>query len=313
MTKSLRIAFMGTPDFAVPALKNLLASGHKVVCVYSQPPRPKGRGHQVQESPVHRAAKEAGVEVRTPLNFKKDADVAAFMALELDVAIVAAYGLILPKSILDAPVHGCLNIHASLLPRWRGAAPIQRAILEGDPETGITIMQMEERLDTGPMIRKKAVPIRPATTAQSLHDILSALGASMVRDVVDELAAHGALSSTPQPADGSTYAKMLKKAEGRIDWMNEAAFIDRQIRALNPWPGTWCEDEKGRRLKILEAIPMPLRLDGETGQVLDTDGLIMCGDKKILKLETVQPENKKPMNVADAISGGYLKPGQVLR
>lgn len=303
---------MGTPDFSVPALKALIASRHKVVCVYSQPPRPKGRGQHVQESPVHEAAKAAGIEVRTPLNFKKDEDIAAFMALELDVAVVAAYGLILPKAILDAPVHGCLNIHASLLPRWRGAAPIHRAIQEGDSETGITIMQMDVGLDTGPMIKKKAVPIRPSTTAQSLHDMLSAVGSSMIVEVIDSLADNGMLDSVPQPEDGSTYAKMLKKEEGKIDWSKPASYIDCQIRAFNPWPGTWCETNKGRRLKIIEAVPMPFKSGEAPGTVIDEDGVIVCGDGATIKLETLQPESKNPMNVSDAFSGGYLKSGQLL-
>lgn len=309
MSKQLRIAFMGTPDFSVPALKALISSRHKIVCVYSQPPRPKGRGQHVQESPVHEAAKVAGIEVRTPLNFKKDEDIAAFMALELDVAVVAAYGLILPKSILDAPVHGCLNIHASLLPRWRGAAPIQRAILEGDTETGITIMQMDVGLDTGPMIKKKSVPIRPSTTAQSLHDMLSAVGSAMIVDVIDSLADNGKLDATAQPEEGFTYAKMLKKEEGKIDWSKPAAFIDRQVRAFNPWPGTWCEGEKGRRLKILEAIPMPFKSEEAAGTVIDEDGVVVCGDGATIKLEALQPESKNPMTIANAYSGGYLKPG----
>ena len=312
MTNPLRIAFMGTPDFSVPALKALIASRHKVVCVYSQPPRPKGRGQHVQESPVHEAAKAAGIEVRTPLNFKKDEDIAAFMALELDVAIVAAYGLILPKAILDAPLHGCLNIHASLLPRWRGAAPIQRAILEGDAETGITIMQMDVGLDTGPMIKKKSVQIRPSTTAQSLHDMLSAVGSAMIVDVVDTLADKGKLDAEAQPDEGSTYARMLKKEEGRIDWSKPAAFIDRQIRAFNPWPGTWCETDKGRRLKILEVVPMPFKSDAAAGTVIDEDGVIACGDGSTIKLEMLQPESKNPMTVANAFSGGYIKSGQRL-
>lgn len=312
MGKSLRIAFMGTPEFSVPALKALIASGHKVVCVYSQPPRPKGRGHQLQESPVHLAAKEAGIEIRTPINFKKDEDIAAFMALELDVAVVAAYGLILPKAILDAPVHGCLNIHASLLPRWRGAAPIQRAILEGDTETGITIMQMDVGLDTGPMIKKKAVAIRPSTTTPSLHDMLSAIGSSLIVETIGELANKGKLDSTPQPEDGSTYAKMLKKEEGRIDWSKPAIAIDRQIRALNPWPGTWCDLAGGKRLKILEAVVMPFTPHEIPGTVIDNDGVIVCGDKTSIKLETVQPENKKPMSISDAIRGGYVAVGSVL-
>ncbi|PZO80303.1 MAG: methionyl-tRNA formyltransferase [Micavibrio aeruginosavorus] len=306
MSRSLRIAFMGTPDFSVPALNNLIASRHKVVCVYSQPPRPKGRGQQVQESPVHKAALDAGIEVRTPLNFKKDEDIAAFMALELDVAVVAAYGLILPKPILDAPAHGCINIHASLLPRWRGAAPIHRAILAGDEESGITIMQMEEGLDTGPMISMKAVPIRPSTTAQGLHDMLSALGSRMIVDVMNDLADNGTLPMTVQPDEGFTYAKMLKKEEGRIDWTQEASAIDRQIRALNPWPGTWCDDAKGRRLKILDAVVMPFKSDEPAGTILDEDGVIVCGNRTTLKLETVQPESKSSMAVSSAYQGKYL-------
>jgi methionyl-tRNA formyltransferase len=308
MSKILRIAFMGTPDFSVPALKALIASKHKIVCVYSQPPRPKGRGQQVQPSPVHEAAKAAGIEVRTPLNFKKDADIAAFMALELDVAIVAAYGLILPKPILDAPVHGCLNIHASLLPRWRGAAPIQRAIMAGDTETGITIMQMDIGLDTGAMIRKKTVMIRKTTTSQSLHDILSAIGSSMIGDVLEELSIKGELKATPQPDEGFTYAKMLKKDEGRIDWNRTADEIDRQIRALNPWPGTWAEDSKGRRLKIIEALIYPETHADDAGSILD-DGIVVCGNGTTLKLQTVQPENKKPMTSGDAVRGGYITRG----
>ncbi len=312
MTTPLRIVFMGTPDFSVPALKNLIASPHKVICVYSQPPRPKGRGQQVQESPVHLAAKKAGIEVRTPVNFKKDEDIAAFMALEADIAVVAAYGLILPKTILDAPHHGCLNIHASLLPRWRGAAPIQRAILEGDDETGITIMQMDEGLDTGAMILKKAVPVRSTTTAQSLHDMLSALGSSMIVEVLDTLARDGKLIATPQPEDGSTYAKMLKKEEGRMDWNKDAVVLHRQIRALNPWPGTWVEGPDAKRLKILTASLSHDTTNEPAGTVLDDAGHIACGDGSVLKLDTVQPENKKPMSAGDAARGGYLVSGQIL-
>ena len=302
---------MGTPDFSVPALKALIASRHKVVCVYSQPPRPKGRGHVVQESPVHETAKAAGIEVRTPVNFKNDKDVAKFMALEADVAIVAAYGLILPKAILDAPVHGCLNIHASLLPRWRGAAPIHRAILAGDAQTGITIMQMAVGLDTGPMIKKKAVPIRPTTTTQSLHDMLSAIGASMIVDVVNELADKGRLEAEAQTEDGMTYAKMLKKDEGRVDWTKTAEDIDRQIRAMGNWPGTWTEDSKGRRLKILEAAILPETHANDAGTIFE-DAIIVCGDGTTLRLESVQPQNKNPMSGGDASRGGYLPVGSRL-
>lgn len=311
MTKPLRIAFMGTPDFSVPALRALMTSGHKIVCVYSQPPRPKGRGQQVQESPIHQAALDAGIEVRTPLNFKKDEDIAAFMALELDVAVVAAYGLILPKVILDAPAHGCINIHASLLPRWRGAAPIHRAILEGDAKTGITIMQMEEGLDTGPMISKKEVAIRETTTSQSLHDMLSAMGSTMIVDVIDRLGLDGKLEGEPQTEDGTTYAKMLKKEEGRIDWSKPASVLDRAVRALNPWPGTWADLEGGKRLKILEAHVSELA-DIATPGTVGEGGIIACGENTALRVTLVQPENKKPMDITAAYNGGYLKAGQKL-
>lgn len=260
---------------------------------------------------MHEAAKAAGIEVRTPLNFKKDEDIASFMALEADVAVVAAYGLILPKSILDTPVHGCLNIHASLLPRWRGAAPIHRAIMAGDAETGITIMQMDVGLDTGPMIRKKSVQIRPTTTTQSLHDMLSALGSSMIVDVVNELADKGALNGEAQTEDGMTYARMLKKDEGLVDWSASAEDIHRQIRAMGAWPGTWTHDVKGRRLKLLEASILPETHANDAGSVLD-DALVVCGGGTTLKLQTVQPENKKPMTAADALHGGYLVAGTKL-
>lgn len=312
MPGALRIVFMGTPDFAVPALRTLISSDHDVVCVYSQPPRAKGRGQQVALSPVHQAAQDTGIAVRTPVNFKKDEDIAAFMALEPDVCVVAAYGLILPKAILDAPRYGCLNIHASLLPRWRGAAPIQRAILAGDSETGITIMQMDEGLDTGAMIARQAVPIRPATTTKSLHDMLAALGAKMAGDVIARLAQDGRLDATPQPADGMTYAKMLKKEEGRIDWQEDASQIHRRLRALNPWPGTWFSAD-GKRLKLLDAVPMAMSSTQPPGTVLDADCVVSCGGGTTLKLEIVQPENRKPIAVSDAMHGGYLAAGQILQ
>jgi methionyl-tRNA formyltransferase len=262
----------------------------------------------VQESPVHQCATQNGIEVRTPVNFKRDEDIAAFMALELDVAVVAAYGLILPKVILDAPKYGCLNIHASLLPRWRGAAPIHRAIMEGDSETGITIMQMDEGLDTGPMIARRAVAIRDTTTAQSLHDMLSAVGSAMIEDVLDRLAEEGHLEAALQPEEGVTYAKMLKKEEGHIDWNKPAAVIDRQIRALNPWPGTWTQTDGGKRLKILEAHVSELADMAEPGMVSDR-GIIACGGHTALRVTSVQPENKKPMDITAAYNGGYLKSG----
>ena len=233
-TKKLRIIFMGTPDFSVPALERLIAGPHEVVCVYSQPPRPKGRGQQVQFTPVHQCALDHGIEVRNPTSFKKDVEArAAFDHLDADVAVVAAYGLILPQEVLDMPRHGCINIHASLLPRWRGAAPIQYAIWKGDEKSGVTIMQMEAGLDTGPMIEEKAVAIHGYTTAQSLHDELSALGGVMIAQAMDDLANDGKLDNIAQDDALSNYASMLKKTDGIVDWAQSAIEIDRQIRALN--------------------------------------------------------------------------------
>jgi methionyl-tRNA formyltransferase len=302
---------MGTPDFSVPALRRLIDSGHDVVAVYSQPPRPKGRGQQVQPSPVHLAAEEAGIPVRTPKNFKDQKDVAEFAALNADVAVVVAYGLILPKSILSAPRYGCLNIHASLLPRWRGAAPIHRAVLAGDEETGVTIMQMDEGLDTGAMILTRTLPITKATTSAMLHDGLSALGAEMISDVLDMLNTSGTLAATPQPEDGVTYASKLDKEEGKIDWRESAAAIDRRVRAFTPWPGTWTHVGDGTRLKVLGTKLSEQRKIAAAGTILDK-GLVACGDGSVLALTLVQPEGKKPMDVIAAINGGYLKAGSVL-
>ena len=304
---------MGTPDFSVPALRNLATNRRiEVVCVYTQPPRPKGRGQSVQLSPVHQAAQEIGIGVHTPENFKNEQAIQDFENLNLDVAIVAAYGLILPKNILDAPKYGCINIHASLLPRWRGAAPIQRAILAGDTGTGITIMQMGAGLDTGPMIVKKSVAIRPKTTAQSLHDELSALGSAMIEDVLEELLEKGSLNPVPQPDEGTTYAHRLKKEEGKIDWSQTAVEIDRQIRALNPWPGTWTNTSDGKRLKILEVEIGDAVLKESPGTLLDKQGVVACGGGTFLRLLTVQPESKKPMNILAAINGGFIKSGERL-
>ena len=309
--KKLRIAFMGTPDFSVGALQALIDSEHDVVCVYSQPPRPKGRGQQVQKSPVHLCAESAGIKVRYPVNFKDDKDVQNFNDLNLDIAVVAAYGLILPMSILAAPKYGCINIHASLLPRWRGAAPIQRAIMAGDEQSGVTIMQMEKGLDTGPEILKEALDITDQTTAQTLHDGLSALGANMIIDVLDILVQEDALKSVPQAEKGVTYAHMLEKSEGKINWSQSANEIDRQIRALNPWPGTWCKTSTGKRLKVLKTELSDKSQSGQSGKIID-GGLIICGDQNVLQLLSVQPENKKPMDVKAALNGGYLKIGDTL-
>lgn len=300
---ALRIVFMGTPDFAVPALKALHDAGHEIVAVYSQPPRPKGRGQQVQKSPVHLYAEEQGIPIFNPKSLKNAEAQDEFKKLNADVAVVAAYGLILPKAVLDAPKYGCINIHASLLPRWRGASPIQHAIWSGDPETGITLMQMDEGLDTGAVISMERIAITDKTTSSSLHDELSALGGNMIVKAMDELANNGALKSVPQN-DESTYAPMLKKENGKINWSLSAAMIDRQIRALNPWPGTWAEFE-GKRIRILAAEISPAK--GNPGEILDRHGNIGHG----LKILKIQPEGKNAMDFSAAVNGGYLKVGGI--
>ncbi|MGB4107580.1 MAG: methionyl-tRNA formyltransferase [Alphaproteobacteria bacterium] len=300
---SLRIVFMGTPDFAVPALKALHESGHEIIAVYSQPPRPKGRGQQVQKSPVHVCAEENGIPVFHPKSLKSAEAQDEFKKLNADVAVVAAYGLILPKAVLDAPKYGCINIHASLLPRWRGASPIQHAIWSGDSETGISLMQMDEGLDTGPVIAMERVAITDKTTSSSLHDELATLGGKMIVNTVNDLAKTGALKSTKQD-DDSTYAPMLKKENGRINWTLSAAMIDRQVRALNPWPGAWAEFE-GKRIRILAAELSPAK--GNPGEILDRKGYIGHG----LKILKVQPEGKNAMDFTAAVNGGYLKVGGI--
>ena len=307
MTESLRVAFMGTPDFAVPALEALIDGPHEVVCVYTQPPRPKGRGHKVQPSPVHEVAQAHGIPVYTPRSLKKDKEALnTFVNHDIDVAVVAAYGLILPKAVLESPRYGCLNIHASLLPRWRGAAPIQYAIWDGDEETGITIMQMEEGLDTGPMIARKAVKIHSYTTAESLHDELAALGGGMIGDVLDELAAKGRLDGEEQDDELSTYAPMLTNEDGQVDWTQDAAAIDRQIRALTPWPGVWTATVAGKRVKILEAELLTDRFTEPPGMLVDRTGHVACGNDTALRLIKIQPESAKAMDVAAAVNGGYV-------
>jgi methionyl-tRNA formyltransferase len=300
---ALRIVFMGTPDFAVPALKALHGAGHEIVAVYSQPPRPRGRGQQVQKSPVQLYAEEHGIPVFNPKSLKNAEAQEEFKKLNADVAVVAAYGLILPKAVLDAPKYGCINIHASLLPRWRGASPIQHAIWSGDPETGITLMQMDEGLDTGAVISLERITITDKTTSSSLHDELSVLGGKMIVKAIGELAKTGALKSVPQN-DDSTYAPMLKKENGKINWSLSAAMIDRQIRALNPWPGTWTEFE-GKRIKIHAAEISPAK--GNPGEILDRHGNIGHG----LKILKIQPEGKNAMDFSAAVNGGYLKVGGI--
>ncbi|WP_372397428.1 methionyl-tRNA formyltransferase [Azospirillum sp. HJ39] len=307
----LRLVFMGTPDFAVPSLAALIDAGHRVVCVYSQPPRPAGRGQQVQKSPVHRFAEEHGIPVRTPRSLRNAEAQAEFAGLDADAAVVAAYGLILPQPVLDAPRLGCVNVHGSLLPRWRGAAPIQRSILAGDAETGITIMQMDVGLDTGAMLSREAVAITPATTASSLHDELAALGARMIVPALEGLAS-GTLTAVPQPEEGVTYAAKLTREDGRLDWSRPAAYVERQVRALTPWPGCWFDAANGaangERIKVLAAEPAP-DMAGAAGTLLDDRLTVACADWAV-RLTRVQRPGKAPVDGAAFLRGFALAVGQ---
>ncbi len=275
----LRLAFMGTPDFAVPALQALAAAGHEIAAVYSQPPRPAGRGRQAKPSPVHDLAVARGWTVHTPDSLRTPAVQQAFAALNLDAAVVVAYGLLLPPAILSAPRLGCLNVHASLLPRWRGAAPIQRALLAGDAETGVTIMRMDEGLDTGPILARGPVPIGTTDTAATLHDTLAALGAEMIVSALAGVAA-GTVRARLQPKDGATYADKLSRAEARLDWRRPATELERQVRAFTPWPGVHFT-ANGETIKVLAAEVEPGEVEPEPaaapGTVLDERLTVACG------------------------------------
>ncbi|MCQ8240294.1 methionyl-tRNA formyltransferase [Rhizosaccharibacter radicis] len=302
---------MGTPDFAVPALRALHAAGHEIAAVYSQPPRPAGRGQNVRPQPVHAEAERLGLPVRTPLRLKRDeAAWEAFRVLDLDAAVVAAYGLILPRPMLDAPRRGCLNIHASLLPRWRGASPIQAAVLAGDPESGVTIMQMEEGLDTGPMLDRRAVPIQADTTASTLHDALAALGARMILDVLAR-----APEAVPQPDAGVTYAPRLDRNDGRLDWSEPAIALDQRIRAMTPWPGAFTLLD-GTPLKIMRAAPerVPGAAGGRAGEVLASgrDGLLVRCGEGALRIEQLQLPGRAVLDAASFLRGRPLPPGTLL-
>jgi methionyl-tRNA formyltransferase len=297
----MRLAFMGTPEFAVPTLAELLAQGHDIAAVYSQPPRPKGRGMDVEPGPVHKFAEAAKLPVRTPLSLKGEAEQAEFAALDLDAAIVVAYGLLLPKAILDAPKLGCFNLHGSLLPRWRGAAPIQRAVMAGDPETGVMVMKMEEGLDTGPVLMAERVRIGRKTSGE-LADELSRLGADLMVRALSALD-RGSVAENPQSADGVTYAKKIAKDEARIDWTKSAAEIDGLVRGLSPWPGAFTE-ARGERLKILYAEPVAGK--GTPGEVIGDDLTIACGEGA-LRLKRVQRAGSRVM-AADELLKGFTMP-----
>lgn len=277
----MRIVFMGTPDFSVPILQGLVDAGHEIACVYSQPPRRAGRGKKEQPTPVHRAAEALGLPVRTPLDFKTAETRDAFADWNADVAVVVAYGLILPQALLDTPKYGCLNIHASLLPRWRGAAPIHRAIMAGDPQTGVCIMQMEAGLDTGPVLLRRETPILSQDTTASLHDRLANMGRDLIVEALPKL---DSLTATPQPETGVTYAAKIDKAEAEIDWTQPAALIDQKIRGLSPFPGAWTL-MNGERVKILMSEVYPA--EGVAGTLLNQELCVACGDQavRLLRLQ----------------------------
>ncbi len=294
----MRLVFMGSPDFSVPVLEALVAAGHEVAAVYCQTPRPAGRGKKDRPTPVHARALELGLEVRHPRSLRTAEAQAEFAALNAEIGVVVAYGLILPQEILDAPARGCLNIHASLLPRWRGAAPIHRAILAGDTETGVCIMQMDAGLDTGPVLLRRSLPIGPEETTGELHDRMSALGAEAI---VETLARIDSLPPEPQPAEGITYAHKIDKSEARIDWTKTATEIDRLIRGLSPFPGAWCE-MNGERVKLLAS-----RLaegNGAPGTMI-APLTIACAEGAV-EITRAQRPGKRPMNKADFLRGIIL-------
>ena len=299
---------MGTPAFAVEALRSLIEAGHEVVCAYAQPPRPARRGQREQPSPVQAFAEAAGLPERTPLNFREQADRDAFAALQADIAVVVAYGLILPQAVLDAPRRGCLNIHASLLPRWRGAAPIHRAIEAGDSETGVGIMQMEAGLDTGPVLLEDRLSIGPTETTGALHDRLAALGGHLIVQALEQL---DSLSPTPQAETGQTYAAKIDKAETRIRWDAPAAVVRQRINAFSPFPGAWFESE-GERIKALraDAGTATAAPDTAAGTVLAGPGLqIACGDGQSVVLLDVQRAGKTAASAEDFLRGSPITPG----
>lgn len=304
---ALRIVFMGTPHFSVAVLEAIVAAGHEVIAVYTQPPRPAGRGMAEQKSPVHLAAETHGISVRTPRNFKAADDRAAFAALKADAVVVVAYGLLLPKDILDAPRLGCFNVHASRLPRWRGAAPIQRAIMAGDETTAVMVMRMEEGLDTGPICLSRIVPIGPGMTAGELHDELSAAGAPLMVEALAQLES-GTLPQTAQPDDGVTYAAKIDKREARIDFARPAKLVAAHIRGLSPFPGSWLElpAHASERLKVLNAVEVSGA--GAPGEVIGNDLTIACATGAV-RLTRVQRSGKKAVTAEEFLRGFSLPHG----
>ncbi|HEX4767838.1 MAG TPA: methionyl-tRNA formyltransferase [Lichenihabitans sp.] len=307
----MRIVFMGTPDFAVPVLGELIGQGHEIACVYTRPPVAGGRGMAERPSPIHALAQRFGLPIRHPKSLRSDDAQAAFRSLEADVAVVVAYGMILPPDILEAPRLGCLNLHASLLPRWRGAAPIQRAIMAGDAETGVAVMRMEAGLDTGPVAMEERVAIVPGMTAGDLHDRLAPVGADLMGRAVAALG-RGTLAFTPQPEDGVTYAHKISKVECRIDWSRSAREVANQIRGLSPFPGAFFEIDLGHgpeRIKVLRA--MADRGSGMPGTVLDDDLTVACGEGAV-RLTEVQRAGKGPLAAQAFLRGTRIARSMML-
>ncbi|PIB94148.1 methionyl-tRNA formyltransferase [Caulobacter sp. FWC2] len=307
----MRIAFLGTPDFAVTCLAELVASGHEIVAVYSQPPAPRGRGQDLKPSPVHAFAEGLGLPVRTPVSMKTAEEIEAFQALDLDAAVVVAFGQILVKAVLEAPTYGCFNLHASLLPRWRGAAPIQRAIMAGDTVTGVQVMRMSEGLDEGPILMSEQVRIDKLETAGTLHDKLAAVGARLLLVALAAVERGGA-RETPQVEEGLTYARKIKSAEARIDWTRPAAEVDAHIRGLSPFPGAWFEapsDKGSVRVKAL--LSRQEDQDGAPGMVLDDSLLIACGEGSV-RLLRAQREGKGVQDAETFTRGFPISAGTVL-
>lgn len=305
----LRVAFMGSPDFSNETLRALIAAGHDVVCVYAQPPRPAGRGQKERLCPVHAEAVAHDIPVRTPKSLKDADEQQAFRDLDLDVAVVVAYGLILPQPILDAPRLGCLNVHASILPRWRGAAPIQRAIIAGDTETGVAIMKMDVGLDTGPVLAEARTPISVDETGETLHDRLAMMGADLMADTLPRYAA-GTLTPQPQPDDGMTYAAKLEKHEGRLDFTDTVQDLDRRVRAFSPWPGTFFEID-GQRVKVMSAEISDTPPSAPPGTVLDDCLTIACANGTF-RPTRIQRPGKGAMETDLCLRGFPVDPGTML-
>ncbi|HEY0353580.1 MAG TPA: methionyl-tRNA formyltransferase [Enterovirga sp.] len=308
---TLRVVFMGTPDFAVPTLEAIAAAGHELAAVYTRAPAASGRGLRARPTPVQQVAERLGAPVETPATLKSDEAVTILRSYRPDVAVVVAYGMLLPQAALDVPRHGCLNLHASLLPRWRGAAPIQRAIMAGDPETGVAVMRMEAGLDTGPVGLEDRVPIGPDITAGELHDELAGLGADLMVRALAALAANQ-LAFTPQSAEGATYARKITNEEARIDWSRPASQIHDQVRGLSPFPGAFFEADLGRgpeRLKVLRT--RVAEGSGVAGTLLDRTGTIACG-QGALRLIQVQRSGKAPISAEDFWRGVRVEPGHIL-